>query len=136
MADDRCPECGGYRGLPRMLHDQDTPRECSNEFHKESNVVEFKVPQEAPPAAEQEQPPLPPPEQLGVQVPMPKCPHCDADDGGFYAKGGQLAHGRIQLVIICCKRCHKPWGVTQVLELQMVPMSGPTIPGLPGGRPM
>ena len=138
-SDDRCPECGGYRGLPRILHDQDTPRECSHEFHKQADVVEFRVPNSDPPkpagdpGAQQASEAQAASDQ--VSVPMPKCPHCDAEDGMFFAKQAHLAHGKIALAVICCRHCNKPWGVTQILELQMVPMPGPGLPGLPG-RPM
>lgn len=130
MADDRCPECGGYRGLPRMLHDQEVPRECSHEFHKQADVVEFKLPTKEPePKAIQPEAPLEAPsDQVQKRFPNPECPFCDATDGRFFMKMTDLANGQLTIAVACCQHCRKVWGITQVLQLQMMPP-----PGFPPG---
>jgi hypothetical protein len=129
MAEDpRCPDCGGYRGLPRMLHHEDTPVECSNPFHSEtpapvveeekSNVVEMPAPAAAAaPAVPAE------PKQL------PICPYCN-EIGKI---GGHLTNlGPVEVMVVTCRNCHKILGAFQPLMLQMQPPPAgfPPPPGL------
>ena len=111
MSDEqKCPECSGFRNLPRILHDQETPHECSHEFHRLPEVIKFpKIPDTAPEAA-QAQELTPPP----VQVPNPVCPYCGADPHNLKAR--TLKMGPYELLIVRCANdeCRKTIGVFPV----------------------
>lgn len=112
-SEDRCPECHGYRGLPRILHDQEEKRECSNAFHKSAApVLEF-------PSPETEQPAPPPPEPPKEAL-KPVCPHCNQE--GKIA-GGMTDFGPFKVVVVRCgnNECRKILGIFQPLGLEMVP---------------
>lgn len=124
--EERCPECSGYRGLPRILHDTDEPRECSNEFHKSepvaeqsggSPVLEFPGRQETP----AEQPPHPP----VAAVLKPVCPYCLTE---AMIHGNQATIGPFEVCVVRCGNvdCRKILGVFQALQLQMMPPPGLT----------
>src|SRR5271154_5671295 len=78
---DRCPACGGFRGLPRMLHeDVETPKECSDPFHSQAEVLEFKLPGKAQgeAAAPADAPAIPAPTEQSQESmrKRPVCPYC------------------------------------------------------------
>ena len=116
--DQKCPECNGFRGLPRMLHHDDIPKECDNPFHKEVPVPEAipepekVVEMPAPPMATQEQ------GDTGKVPWHPICPHCGQAPG---IRAKKINFGGTVLMVICCDQCLKMLGVTQVLELTPMP---------------
>lgn len=122
---DRCPECSGHRGLPRIMHDQDEPRECANEFHKTAApVIEFPVaPEESQPnvAAQSE------PAQPKQVIRKPVCPYCLTE--GKIA-GGLTDLGPFKVVVVRCgnEECRKIFGIFQPLGMEMMqpPQSGLT----------
>src|SRR5271167_3537457 len=111
-SEDRCPECGGYRGLPRMLHDQDEPRECSDPFHKSEPpaVIEFPGKEEPMAATEQPQP------QPGPRQDPPISPYC----AGQMIAGKTIQMGPFELLLIFCGTCKKILSAIQPLQLQQV----------------
>jgi hypothetical protein len=112
--EEKCPECFGHRGLPRMLHDQELPRECSNEFHKTvlASVLEMPSPEPA-----QERAPQPQSQQAILK---PVCPHCGVE--GKIA-GGMTDLGPFKVIVVRCgnTECRKILGMFQPLGLEMVP---------------
>lgn len=129
MAEDpRCPECGGYRGLARMVGvEAEDRRECTNPFHTEQpQAVE---PEPEPTPAPQ---PTPVPEQPAPPKWKPICPYC-SNEGQFETK--HTAFGPYQCLAICCHACHKVISFLQPLELQLQNMVPPQMPpGMPGAR--
>lgn len=111
MADEeRCPECHGHRGLPRMRFDQDPPTECEHPFHKEPppTVVEFPGPSNptvAPVASPQSK---------------PVCPYCEKEQDRI--AGGSVSLGPVMVMVIRCQHCRKILGMFQALGMQPVEM--------------
>jgi hypothetical protein len=114
--EERCPECNGYRGLPRILHDQDEPRECAHAFHKSvAPIAEF------PGAAKSQAPPAPTESAPTPTVMLkPVCPHC-GHEGSIAGAMTQL--GPFQVMVIRCGngQCRKILGAFQALGLEMMP---------------
>ena len=123
MSDDpRCPECLGLRGLPRILHDQDTPRECANPFHgEEPPVVTAPEPQPGPVAVPD--PPAPAPEIPKQSVAKPICPYC-LTEGKIY--GNMTTLGDFEVCVVRCGNndCRKILFGFQALQLHMAPPPG------------
>jgi len=126
MADERCPECSGYRGLPRIVDmTSDTPHECTHAFHKEppppeppSQVIEFPqqphaentAPVQGQPAASEPAPGINP-------AGNPLCPWC-GEEGGIVGKSTRL--GPFLVMVVMCRRCHKIVGTFQAFDMQLV----------------
>ena len=123
MSDEqKCPECNGFRGLPRMLHDEDSPRECSNAFHKTSDVIPF------PEQMQEKQPATAPTEAASApKVPDPVCPYCGADPCNLKAR--TLKMGPFDLMLVRCANdeCRK------TLAVFPVGINSPAQMGPPGG---
>ncbi len=125
---EKCPECGGYRGLPRILHhDQDNPKECDHVFHSTEAPIEV-----APEPAEVLQFPTaqqiadaPPPEPKPVIRPV--CPYCGSEEGRLVL--GMTNIGPFQVAVVRCGKedCRKILFGFQALQMQTVP------PGMPPG---
>jgi len=130
---DRCPECQGYRGLPRMVDmTSDNPHECSNGFHKEApvadvaEVIEFPQANTAPVQEGTGSAPAPQ-EQAGLPVVgNPICPYCGESHG---INGKMTRLGPFQVMVIMCRNpnCRKVLGAFQAFEMQLV--------ATPGGPP-
>jgi ssDNA-binding Zn-finger/Zn-ribbon topoisomerase 1 len=125
MADEeRCPQCGGYRGLPRMLDmTSDAPHECANEFHKseapvEAEVIEF--PSQPNTAPEQAQTSV-----SANPVQKPLCPYCGAE-GKTKGQMTSYMNGKIEVVVVSCAECRKILFGFQALQLHMMPPPGLT----------
>ncbi len=120
MTEEKCPECFGFRGLPKILHDQDEPRECANDFHKSmAPIVEF-------PAPEIQQPEdVPAPSAMQQTVRKPICPYCGSDGKIF---GSLTDLGPFKIMVVSCGNndCRKFLGVFQPLGLEMVQTPGVT----------
>src|SRR5271157_1359303 len=122
--DPKCPDCGGYRGLPRMLHDEEEPRECANPFQ----------PEPAPPVVEDEPEPARGPQLVdstpGTTIPKPVCPYCGVE-GKIHGNMTQM--GPINVMVVRCgnNECRKVLGCFQPLmfeQQQMMPMpAGPPV---------
>jgi hypothetical protein len=110
--EDKCPICGGFRGLPRILHDTEPPHECDNEFHKKVGPV--LVPEAEPEKPEQK----PQEESQTTPIRRPLCPYCDGDGK---VRGAMTTIGQIEVMVVCCQKCGKVLFGFQVLQLQMVP---------------
>jgi len=126
VADERCPTCQGYRGLPRMVDmTSDNPHECIDPFHKETPPPAEEV-IESPNAAAQEvqAPAQPPAPQQQRMMGNPVCPYC-GEERGIHGKMTRL--GPFQVMVVCCGNpdCRKIVGTFQALEMQMIPMGGP-----------
>jgi hypothetical protein len=124
--DARCPVCNGFRQLPRILHDGDVPRECSDPFHKMEAPIEV-----APdPIVELPQAPAPQPEAAAkaATIPKPVCPYCGVEGRIF---GQIVGLGSLQVCVVRCanNECRKILFGFQPLEFQMAPPPG----GVPGG---
>jgi hypothetical protein len=121
MAEERCPECLGHRGLPRMLHDRDEPRECANEFHKTlAPVIEMPLSVTEPTTE-----PVPSAQPPGTK---PICPYCSCEGkvvGSMTTLGSAAASFKVMAVY--CASCHKYLGFFQPLSLEMMP---PPTPGV------
>ena len=130
MSDEKCPECGGFRGLPRILHDDpENPKECDNQFHKTVELPEF-VPfpiqdvSQGVNVSAKEETPMP-----RSNVPNPICPYCGADPCNLKAR--TLKMGPFELMLVRCANdeCRKTIGIFPVgFE------SGPVAPSGPPGR--
>ena len=117
--EERCPHCGDYRALPRILHDDpDNPAECTDAFHKSeapAQVLEFPSP--APEVAE---PPVPEPAAVPqTQISKPLCPYCGVR-GKLNAK--LTTFGGIEVMIVACGNpdCEKILFGFQPLRMQMI----------------
>jgi hypothetical protein len=108
MAQAKCPNCGGYRGLPRMLHDQDEPRECSNPFHKEAEVPLVIEEDNVTMTATVE---IVPP-KLG----NPICPYCMTE--GLRGRQTQLGPFFIMVVRCANEECRKILGIFPIGTVQ------------------
>jgi len=124
MSDEKCPECNGFRALPRMVGvEAEDRRECTNQFHKETPVA-VAEPEPPPVPAELPAPEIAPPSKWS-----PVCPHC-SHEGKFQTK--RTAFGPYQVLAICCGECHKVISFIQPLDLQLQNMPMPPMPGGPG----
>jgi hypothetical protein len=129
---DRCPACGGFRGLPRMLHDDDSPKECADAFHSAKDVIEFPSPAEAE-AVDTSAPPDPAP--APTQSPetqeslrkRPICPYC-GQEGKIIGSLTDLGPMKIMVVRCASDDCRKILSMFQPLGLEML-----APPGLPPG---
>jgi hypothetical protein len=124
MADEpRCPECMGHRGLPRMIHDGDDPRECTNLFHSEIVAPEPELEQEQIETAA----PVPLKPTTGNSAAV--CPYCGANPCNLKGKQGMIGPAMIIIVRCANDACQKFLGI--------VPLglaSGPAMPV--GGGPV
>lgn len=118
-SEERCTECGGYRGLPRILHnDEENPKECTNHFHKTlAPVIDF--PERTEPAIQPAANAPAQPKQSAPSPLKPVCPHCNTE--GKIA-GGMTDFGPFKVVVVRCgnEQCRKILGVFQPLGLEMV----------------
>lgn len=115
--EERCPECGGYRTLPRILHDQDEPRECSHGFHKSETPAVLEFPSSEPkPQSKQ-----PEPEPLRPNT-TPVCPYCGCE-GRIRGSMTSLGGGKINVFAVYCGNndCRKYLGFFQPLQLELMP---------------
>lgn len=107
----KCPECGGFRGLPRMLYDNETPRECSDPFHKETpNVIEFpQIAEETAGTSDSEAPQV---------ILDPICPYCGADP--VHLRGRQTHLGPVIFMVVRCANdnCRKTLGLIPLGMMQ------------------
>lgn len=121
MSDEaKCPECNGFRALPRMLHDQEEPRECSHAFHKEMPaVIEFPTPA----APEGQATETPAPVEPAPTIQKPVCPHCGVEGK---IRGSLTTLGPIQVMIVSCGNpdCRKIFSAFQPLSMQTVAPPG------------
>jgi hypothetical protein len=101
-----------------MLHDQDEPRECADEFHKTPAPVEAPMPESMPE----------PVSKPVLQSPSnkPVCPHCGSPEGKILGSMTTLG-GRFKVMAVYCAACHKYLGFFQPLELEVIP---PPTPGV------
>jgi hypothetical protein len=126
----RCPECGGYRGLPRMLHHDDTPMECADPFHSEKEVIEFPSPAAAEAVDTSAPPPPPAPAPTAEQESLwkrPICPYC-GQEGKIIGSLTDLGPMKVMVIRCASDDCRKMLGFFQPLGLEML---APT--GLPPG---
>lgn len=111
----RCPECGGLRGMPRMLDmTSDNPHECAHEFHKSEAPLEVE---ETPNVAQGDIQNAPGPNIPGQAMPL--CPYCGAEGR---INGRMTNMGPFKIMTVFCRDCHKILFGFQALELQMMPI--------------
>lgn len=118
MSEQKCPECNGFRGLPRMLHHDEIPKECDNAFHK----TEAPIEPEPEPENEKVLPEvlqMPTPGPPAQKVPNPVCPFCETE---VTIQGKKTIFGPYQVMVIQCGACRKVLGGFQILDLQPMPM--------------
>lgn len=129
MADEKCPECGGFRGLPRILHDDpENPKECNNEFHRTAElpeVIPFPIQDVAQGVnvVAKEETNMPGSAKF---VPNPICPYCGADPCNLKAR--TLKMGPFELLLVRCANdeCRK------TISVFPVAFEGPETVGSPG----
>lgn len=125
MADARCPECMGHRGLPRLIHDGDEPKECANPFHTEV-VAPEPEPEPEKKTLPPEQPVAPP--TLSPTGSMTVCPYCGADPMLIKASKGMIGPALILMVRCGNDNCRKMVGIVPL------GLAGPPMPvAMPGG---
>lgn len=130
MAETRCPQCAGLKGLPKIIDVNGTMKECSDPFHSEAIKAEDVVKAEdlvlhAHPAVTRPTPPvdLNPPEQ-----PDAKCPHCDAAPIEVFFNEIKFPDGRKAYIFYCIK-CHNVVPVAlQPIVMQRTPAPPPNRP--------
>jgi hypothetical protein len=100
MAELKCPDCGGFRGLPRVLHDREEPYECQNQFHKEPEPI---IPDD-------DSVTIAPVEAIPKKSTHPICPYCGTEG----LKGTQTVMGnRFVIMVVRCINddCRKIIGI-------------------------
>jgi hypothetical protein len=141
--EERCPQCMGRRGMPRIRFDVEPQVECDDPFHKTeppasaSAPIEFPGPADAVTTKSAE--PGPTKEDVAPDLApghLPVCPHCNREGK---ITGATTGLGPYKVMVIRCgySDCRKILGAFQPLDIQMVPMGGPGMPPLPpppGGR--
>jgi len=118
--EERCPDCGGYRALPRILHDREDPYECVNPFHQTpAPVLEFPSPE--PPSGGATTPghEVSVRSKDGTEAIRPKCPHCGCEGK---IRGSLTTLGPLKVFAVYCGNddCRGYLGFFQPLGLEKI----------------